>query len=211
MKYRTVIFDLDGTISDPFEGIFKCVSHALTVYDYEPVAPERVRCLIGPPLNEIFETLLGPQTRSRMLELVEAYRDRYARIGFAENVLYEDVATVIRQLAGSGVRMGVCTSKRADYAAKIVARFGLAPFFEFIDGGDIDVHKVTQIRKLVANGIDAGSAVMIGDRAVDILAAAGNGVDAIGVTWGFGSREELDGARPSQVVDSAPELLELLI
>ncbi len=118
---------------------------------------------------------------------------------------------MIRQLAGSGVRMGVCTSKRADYAAKIVARFGLAPFFEFIDGGDIDVHKVTQIRKLVANGIDAGSAVMIGDRAVDILAAAGNGVDAIGVTWGFGSREELDGARPSQVVDSAPELLELLI
>lgn len=211
MKYNTVIFDLDGTISDPFEGIFKCVNHALGVYDYDPVAPERVRDLIGPPLDEIFAALLGPQTHSRMLELVEAYRDRYARAGFAENVLYGDVAAVIRQLAESGVRMGICTSKRADYAAKILEMFGLVEFFEFIDGGDVHLRKVAQIRKLVANGVDAGSAVMIGDRAVDILAAAGNGVDAIGVTWGFGSREELDDARPSHVVDSAPELLELLI
>lgn len=211
MKYSTVIFDLDGTISDPFEGIFKCVNHALGVYDYDPVAPERVRDLIGPPLDEIFAALLGPQTHSRMLELVEAYRDRYARAGFAENVLYGDVAAVIRQLAESGVRMGICTSKRADYAAKILEMFGLVEFFEFIDGGDVHLRKVAQIRKLVANGVDAGSAVMIGDRAVDILAAAGNGVDAIGVTWGFGSREELDDARPSHVVDSAPELLELLI
>jgi phosphoglycolate phosphatase len=146
-----------------------------------------------------------------MLELVDAYRDRYARVGYAENVLYEGVAGTISRLADAGYRLGVCTSKRADYAEKIVQMFGLLDYFEFVDGGDIHVRKVTQIEKLVANGIESGSAVMIGDRAVDILAATENGVAAIGVTWGFGTGSELESARPGYIVNTPIELAELLL
>jgi len=211
MKFGTAIFDLDGTISDPFEGIYKSVNHALSVQNHEPVAPDRVRSLIGPPLIDLFEALLGPQSDSHMLDLVDAYRDRYARVGYAENVLYDDVTELIARLAAAGYRLGVCTSKRADYAEKIVQMFGLLEYFEFVDGGDVHVRKVMQIENLLANGIEAESAVMIGDRAVDILAAKDNGVAAIGVTWGFGSRNELDDADPSYIVNTPGELAELLI
>ena len=115
-----IIFDLDGTISDPSEGIARCVNHALERYGYEPVDPGRVAPLIGPPLTEIFEELLGTVDDDRMLGLVAAYRERYAETGYRENVLYDGIRETVVALAASGYRMGICTSKRADYAAKIV-------------------------------------------------------------------------------------------
>ena len=146
-----------------------------------------------------------------MLELVDAYRDRYSRVGYAENVLYEEMKTVIPDLADSGYRLGVCTSKRADYAEKIVDMFDLLHHFEFVDGGDVNIRKSAQIERLVANGVDAETAVMIGDRGVDIEAAAHSGVASIGVTWGFGDRNELKLARADHIVETPAELLELLI
>ena len=211
MRWQTAIFDLDGTISDPFEGIFKSVNHALGVYGYRPATPDQIRSMIGPPLNDIFEALLGTITETRMLELVDAYRDRYARVGYAENELYDEMKSSISSLSSAGYQLGVCTSKRADYAEKIVDMFELLRHFEFVDGGDINIRKVSQIEKLVANGIDASSAVMIGDRAVDIEAASQNGVASIGVTWGFGDRDELEKARADHIVDTPNELVELLI
>ena len=131
MKWRTALFDLDGTISDPFEGIYKSVNHALEEYGYEPAGTEQVRAMIGPPLNEIFISLLGPVDDRRMMELIDSYRDRYASIGYAENVIYEDVPDIVEALHDAGYRMGVCTSKRADYAAKIIDMFGLGEFFQY--------------------------------------------------------------------------------
>ena len=167
--------------------------------------------MIGPPLSDIFEALLGEVAETRMLELVDAYRDRYARVGYSENVLYDNMQPAISTLTESGYRLGVCTSKRADYAEKIVDMFELLQHFEFVDGGDIHIRKVSQIEGLVANGIDAATAVMIGDRAVDIRAASENGVASIGVTWGFGDRDELKGADANHIVDSPDELVELLL
>ena len=166
--------------------------------------------MIGPPLSDIFEALLGELTETRMLELVDAYRDRYARVGYAENVLYDGIKPAISALTESGYRLGVCTSKRADYAEKIVDMFNLLRHFDFVDGGDIHIRKVTQIGGLVANSIDAATAVMIGDRAVDIRAASDNRVASIGVTWGFGGRDELESAGADHVVETPDELVELL-
>ena len=210
MTWRTALFDLDGTISDPFEGIYKSVNHALVETGYEAARPEQVRTMIGPPLTEIFEALLGPLDERPMLELIDRYRDRYARVGYTENVIYQEMPDIVRALHQNGYRMGVCTSKRADYAAKIVEMFGLGGFFEFIDGGDVHIKKHMQIERLIANGINAAETVMIGDRAVDIEAARKNDVAAIGVVWGFGDRTELESAGPDHIVDSPQELLELL-
>lgn len=209
MRYGTLIFDLDGTISDPSDGIARSINHALEAYGYEPVGPSRVQRMIGPPLTEIFEHFLGPLPEERMLGLVDAYRDRYAEIGFRENTLYDGMAAVISGLAALGFQMGVCTSKRADYATRIVEMFGLLDHFSFVDGGDIHIKKYMQLEKLVNNGVDAATAVMIGDRGVDIEAARRNGIASVGVTWGFADALELAEARPDRLARSPRELLEM--
>ena len=209
VKPRTLIFDLDGTISDPFEGISKSVNYALESIDVEAVDPERIRSMIGPPLTEIFEYFLGDVSEERMHFLVDKYRERYASIGYRENVIYAQIPEVIEALSSSGYELGICTSKRADYASDIVEMFGLAAHFSFIDGGDVGVHKADQLERLVTNGISADTAAMIGDRHFDIGAAKRNGLTSVGVSWGFGNEEELNTAAPDHLLHSPDELLEL--
>jgi len=165
--------------------------------------------MIGPPLTDLFETYVGRVTSERMQALVDKYRERYAKVGYTENVIYERMPDIIATLSDSGYTLGVCTSKRADYATAIVDMFGLAEYFAFIDGGDIDIRKSQQLERLVKNGIDASSAVMIGDRNVDIEAGKSNGLKSVGVTWGFGDVEELELAGPDHLIRSPDELLEL--
>ena len=209
MNPNTLIFDLDGTISDPFEGISKSVNYALEALDFEAVDPERIRPLIGPPLTEIFEFLIGGVSSRRMRTLVDKYRERYSSVGYAENVIYEGIPDIIASLSVSGYTLGVCTSKRADYAGDIVDLFGLTEHFAFISGGDVGIHKSKQLEKLVTNGVNSESAVMIGDRYVDIAAAKSNGIKSVGVSWGFADDNELNKADPDHLVDSPAELLEL--
>lgn len=209
MTFATLIFDLDGTISDPADGIARSLNHALEAFDYEPVEEYRIHRMIGPPLTEIFEHFLGALPLDRMQDLVDAYRDRYASIGYAENLLYPEIPPVIKKLAERGYALGICTSKREDYARRIVEMFALDGYFRFVDGGDVHIKKVMQLERIVANGVDAGTAVMIGDRAVDIEAARTNGLATVGVTWGFGPEEELRNAAPSFLVERPSELLEI--
>ena len=209
MNAETIIFDLDGTISNPFDGITRSVNYALESEGYDTRDPQEIGRLIGPPLKEIFETLLGDLSEVRLQALVAAYRERYAASGYRENQLYEDVPSVIAALHNDGYALGVCTSKRADYAGKIVDMFGLSPYFRFVDGGDVHVAKRQQLERIVQNGVQAESAVMIGDRAVDIEAAKANRISSVGVCWGFGDLPELSGAAPDHIVESPRELLEL--
>jgi len=211
VKLQTLIFDLDGTISDPSEGIFRCVNFALEGHGYKPVTLERVQRMIGPPLTEIFEHFLGPLPDDRMLALVESYRERYAEIGYSENIIYDCVPELIRSLTTNGYTLGICTSKRADYAASIVRMFGLDECFEFIDGGDVHIKKSMQLERLVAAGMDARSAIMIGDRAVDIYAAKANEIRSVGVSWGFAATDELPDASPDHLVHTPLELQELFL
>jgi phosphoglycolate phosphatase len=209
VKFKTIIFDLDGTISDPLVGISTSINYSLDTYDYDVVDMEVVRPLVGPPLTEIFEHLIGKIAETRMHELVDKYRERYAAVGYTENKLYDQIPDTIAALSAGGYELGVCTSKRADYASKIIEMFQLHEHFSFVDGGDFGIHKVDQLRDLVANGLNPDSTIMIGDREVDISAAKDNSIASVGVLWGFGSRSELQKAQPDHLLETPADLLAL--
>ena len=209
MQYQTLVFDLDGTISDPFEGISKSINCALDSLGYDTAPDEMIRSMIGPPLDDSFKLLIGEKNSAIISELVHKYRERYAAVGFSENVIYPEIPATIAALAEKGYRVGVCTSKRADYATAIVEMIELAPHFDFIDGGGDGVNKTQQLERLVSQELDAGSSIMIGDRHFDILAARANGIRSVGVTWGFADENEFSDAAPDYIVDSPAELLRL--
>jgi len=209
MRYATLVFDLDGTISDPFVGISRSINFALESLQFAAIDPERVRPMIGPPLTEIFEHFLGSLPDRLMQKLVDKYRERYASQGYAENAIYPDIPDIIAQLASSGYTLGICTSKRADYATKIVKMFELSQHFSFVDGGGVGIEKRQQIQRLVANGLSASTSIMIGDRAIDVGAGKTNKLSSAGVLWGFGDRDELVGAAPDHLLESPLDLLKL--
>jgi phosphoglycolate phosphatase len=203
------VFDLDGTISDPAEGIRRSLDYALLSFGHAPVRGCDVSRCIGPPLDQTFSTLVADATPDHVAALVAKYRERYADVGFAENVVYPGMPAALRELDAAGVGLGLCTSKRADFADRILRRFGLREHFRFVSGGDIGVDKAAQLGSLIREGrIDACSA-MIGDRALDIIAARAHGLTAVAVLWGHGSCEELQAARPDVMLAQPHELLTL--
>jgi phosphoglycolate phosphatase len=207
----TLVLDLDGTISDPSLGISRCMNHALLSCGLETVAPELVERQIGPPLDDIFRTLAPGITDAQLAALISAYRERYSELGYAENELYPDLVETLVALRERDIRLGVCTSKRKDFAERIIDLFQLSEFFAFVDGGDVGVSKANQLAGLLQSGSIDEQAVMVGDRAVDIVAASSNQLRAIGVLWGFGDREELEGASPHHIVSSPAELRAFII
>lgn len=205
-----LLFDLDGTISDPIVGIVSSVNHALTHFGHAPREAPDLRVHIGPPLDEAFRALLGLSSLADIAPYVAKYRERYASIGYSENVLYPGMRETLFELDSAGVQMGVCTSKRADFAVRILEMFGIREVFQFVDGGEIGIHKWQQIERLKAKGLVDKMAIMIGDRAVDIDAGHRNGIHAAGVLWGYGTHEEIKSAAPEYVVTSPGDLKGLL-
>jgi phosphoglycolate phosphatase len=202
----TLIFDLDGTLSDPLEGIGRSINHALEHHGLASRPLTELARFVGPPLDGTFRELAGVD--APVASLVARYRDRYSVTGYAENRLYDGIAPVLAALAEHRV-LGLCTSKRADFAEKILVLFGLRDHFAFVSGGDIGITKADQLRDLRETGTIDGDAIMIGDRAVDIESAHANGLAGCGVLWGFGSRDELEAARPRWLLASPIELATL--
>lgn len=200
-----LIFDLDGTISDPLPGIAQAINHALSEFGYSTLAEQEVAPFVGPPMEGTFRHLTGAE-RPRVLELIASYRDCY-RDSCTQNTVYEGVPETLESLAATGVRMGICTSKRADFAGRILEHLGLRQHFQFVSGGDIGVEKWQQLEALKAARMLQLHAMMIGDRAVDIEAGRRNGLRTGGVLWGFGSREELQGAGPDVIFQTPGEWL----
>ena len=139
------------------------------------------------------------------------YRERYAVIGYSENVIYPGIPEALTELASRQTSMGVCTSKRADYAAKILELFNIHDHFRFVNGGDIGVKKQQQVASLLSNGIISPHSSLIGDRAVDVHAAKVNGLRSIAVLWGHGSRSELEAAQPDVILESPQQLTQLTL
>ena len=210
VQYETLIFDLDGTISDPFVGLSRSINFALESQGFAAADPQQIRPLIGPPLHEIFPTLAGAMDRDMLQNLIDDYRDHYGSIGYAENTIYDGIPETVTKLAQAGYRLGICTAKRQDYACKIIAMFGLADHFEFVDGG-AGVGKHQQLERIVGSGIKASTAIMIGDRDADLLAANANNIHAAGVLWGFGERAELDSCKPTYLLETPAELRALFL
>jgi len=203
------IFDLDGTISDPAVGIGRSINFALQYYGYPPVQESEVSEFIGPPLDQTFAAIVGSSSPEHIGALVSKYRERYADVGYAENVIYPGIPEALRALDNADVPLGLCTSKRADFADSILRLFGIRQYFRFISGGDIGVRKIDQLAFLLTKGTIAKSSTMIGDRAVDILAAKANELSSVAVLWGHGSFAELQSASPDVFLEFPHELLDL--
>ena len=132
-----LLFDLDGTLSDPLEGIGRSINYALEHFGFAPLTMAELAAYVGPPLDQTFRTLTGASVESDVLALVAKYRERYADVGYSENVLYPGIPEALSQLETAGVSMGICTSKRVDFAEKILRMFGLRAHFRFVNGGEI--------------------------------------------------------------------------
>jgi phosphoglycolate phosphatase len=193
-----LLVDLDGTLTDNFVGIARSIRHALLALGApEPAAAALLPC-IGPPLRVSFARLLASDDPTLIERALAHYRERYAEVGWQENVVYAGVDAAIAGLAARGEAIYLCTSKPAPYAERIVAHFGLRPFLDGVYGADLAGtldDKAVLVAHLVAReGLDPAACTMIGDRVHDVRAAHANGVRAIGVLWGYGSRDELKAA-----------------
>jgi phosphoglycolate phosphatase len=204
-----LIFDLDGTISDPAVGIARSISYALSTFGYATLPEQGISRYIGPPLDEIFAQITASTSPAHVSALVGKYRERYAEVGYSENVIYPGVARALEQLVARRVPLGLCTSKRADLAGQVLALFGIREHFQFVNGGDVGTRKERQLSALLSNGIIGPRSTMIGDRAVDVFAAHANDLRSVAVLWGHGSRAELEAARPGLLLESPEQLVEL--
>ncbi|MGM9488613.1 HAD hydrolase-like protein [Ideonella sp. YS5] len=206
MSHDLILFDLDGTLSDPAVGIGRSINFALERHGFAPLAEGEVSPYIGPPLDEGFRAMTGRDDDATIRSLIAAYRERYGDIGYAENTLYDGIPQALQALCDAGLPLGLCTSKRRDFACKILALFGLDGLFRFVSGGEIGLQKWQQIATLREQGRVGSGAVMVGDRAVDMIAAHRNGLAAAGVLWGHGSLDELRAEAPRYLIDRPAEL-----
>jgi len=207
---RTLVFDLDGTISNPFTGIHNSVNYALDAFGHPRVPAADFHAHIGPPIDATFRYLLADVDTDHVLNLVAKFRERYAATGYAENELYPDMPETLAQLRARGYRLGICTGKRVDFATRILEMFELGALFDFIDGGDIGISKQQQLARLRTSKLVPADALMIGDRDSDIHSARANDLDAIGVLWGFGSPAELAACDTVHIAAAPTDLLEFL-
>ncbi len=204
----SVLFDLDGTLTDPFIGITSSIQHALRQMGQEPPLAEDLRRYIGPPLQANFMEMLGDEVLAA--QAVGFYRARYGETGKFENDLIPGIVEAVQTLSDSGYRLFVATSKLETYSIDIIDHFGLAPFFRRVHGSALDGSRADKgelIRHILqAEGLDPRRTVMIGDRLHDVHGAAQNGVGTIGVLWGFGDRTELEEAGAAWIAASPAEL-----
>ena len=205
------IFDLDGTISDPKVGIARSINFALECHDFESKDEDEIGKLIGLPLDQMYAQLIDATEPSLVTSLVARYRERYTEIGYAENSLYEGMEISLRFLhSQTASHLGICTTKPADTAQKILEMFELDQLFEFVSGGVIGIEKHQQLERLLHDGTISRSSLMIGDRFIDIRAARHNQLRSAAVLWGYGSRAELEREEPSYLLKSPSQIKELV-
>jgi len=214
--YDLCLFDLDGTLSDPKLGITKSFQYALAEFGIlkELVDLER---FIGPPLRESFRDLIG-FSEADTEKAVSLFRMYYAEDGFFENSVYPGIPETLQDLKNGGKTLAVATNKAKYYADKVIEHFGLDRFFSFVSGDEMDGSLTKdgkrEIIRIALDTLDPERnkhAVMIGDRMHDITGAKENGIDTIGVTWGYGSRAELEEAGAQQIIDTTEGLRRFLL
>ena len=205
-----VLFDLDGTLTDPKEGITRCIQFAIDKLGREiPQADDLLWC-IGPPLRDSFARLLG-STDNALLDLaLQHYRKRFTEIGIYENSIYPGIILALQNIRASGYQMFLATSKPKVFATRILDHFSLTPFFHGIFGSEID-GRLSDKGDLVGHilkycALDPRFSLIVGDRSHDVVGGKRNGIKTATVTYGYGTRCEIDAAEPDFVFDSPSEL-----
>lgn len=190
-----VLIDLDGTMVDPQRGIIGSVQFALARLGVVPPPMDQLRWVVGPPLRVSFPKLLGSDDGALVERAVELYRENYRGGAMLEAAVYPGIPDALDRLLEHGYQLVVATSKPHAFARPILEHFGLAKRFSAIHGAELDgrnddkAHLIAHIIR--EEGVNAGRAVMVGDRQFDVTGAKHNGIPCVGVAWGYGSEEEL--------------------
>ncbi len=214
MKYDTILFDLDGTLTDPKEGITRSVQFALERFGIRVKNPDDLIRFIGPPLGQSFRDYYG-FSEGRASEAIEWYREYFRDRGIYENRVYRGIPELLSDLSSAGLTLAVATSKPTVFAEQILRHFGLDSRFALVAGSNLDNSRSDkgEVIAYALSELSCGGdkTVMIGDRKHDIVGAERNGLDAAGVLYGYGGRDELTAAAPRYIVESVEELGALLL
>lgn len=209
-----VLFDLDGTLTDPKPGITRCIQYALSELGYPPPDVEDLCWCIGPPLQQSFAALLQTSDSVMIQRAVSFYRERYSSIGLFENTLYHGIPAILQSIRLIGCQTFVATSKPYVYANRIINHFSLSSLFDRVYGSELDGTRSMKgdlIQYILeTEQITPANTVMIGDRKHDMIGATQNQVCAIGVTYGYGDREELTNHGASAIANTPDEIPMLL-
>lgn len=215
MKYTTVLFDLDGTLVDSGIGVTNSVMYAMEKFGIAPPSREELFKFIGPPLVQSFKEFCGFDEEKTTLA-IKYYREYYSEKGILECTMYEDVLKVLKSLKQKGYKLALATSKPEIYAAQVVKNKGIFPYLDYLGAATTD-EKTRATKEAVIEYVldlceekDNSKILMVGDRHFDINGAKSFGLDSVGVTFGYGSLEELVKAGATYVVSSMEELDNLL-
>ena len=205
-----VYFDLDGTLTDPYEGITKCILYALDELGFPHPDDDYLYGCIGPPLWDTFPEIVGEELTRTAVDL---YRERFVDIGWRENKPYDGVLDMLDAVASAGHTLLVATAKPHMHAARIIEYFGMGEFIHNVYGSELDGTRATKSDLLnFAIGKNPGATrhFMVGDRRHDLVGAVANDMIPIGVAYGYGSVEELENAGAAGIAMSPAELPALL-
>ena len=210
MTSPVLLFDLDGTLTDPRAGIVRCLRYAFGKLGVPCPSDDVLASFIGPPLRPTLAALLGTSDTSLIERTLALYREEYGTIGLFENHVYDGIAPMLDRMRLTASAAFVATAKPKAYADRIVHRLGLAHHFAGVYGPEMGGHlgdKADLLAHLLATEkIPGERAVMIGDRAADVVAARANRLRSIGVLWGYGSKSELVDAGADGICGSPIEL-----
>lgn len=214
-KYQYALFDLDGTLTDPGEGITRSVQCALAKFGINVENRRELFCFIGPPLHESFEVYYG-FSRPDAMKAVDAYREYYAVKGIFENLVYDGIGEMLAELQKNGVKICLATSKPELYAKQILEHFELDSYFTAVAGSEMDGTRtkkaeVVERALMLLGNPSVADCVMIGDREHDVLGGSAHGLDTVGVLFGYGNREELERAGATYIAATPAEIVKILI
>jgi len=201
-----VYFDLDGTLTDPYEGITNCILYALDELGFPRPDDDYLYSCIGPPLWDTFPELVGQDLTRKAVDL---YRERFLDTGWKENKPYDGIVDALKAVASAGHLMFVATAKPHMHAARIVEHFGMGEFFATVYGSELDGTRGTKTELLeFAIGRNPGGTrhIMVGDRKHDLIGAVANKMTPVGVAYGYGSVEELTAAGATAIAVSPADL-----
>ncbi len=212
--YNNVLFDLDGTLTDPGKGITNSVAYALSKYGIEIEDRTKLYKFIGPPLTESFQKFYGFSAEESE-KCVEYYREYFKPKGIFENEIYEGIEEMLIELKSKGKKVYLATSKPEIFAKQILDHFGIAKYFDFVGGATLDgtrSKKADVIKYVLENAeiTDLAHTVMIGDREQDIKGGKAVGIDTIGVLFGYGDRPELDTAGATHIAETVGDIIKYI-
>lgn len=216
MKYTVVLFDLDGTLTDPGEGITNSVMYSLKKYGIEVTDRSTLYRFIGPPLHESFENYFS-FSHEKAMEAVGYYREYYAEKGIFENGVYEGIRPMLDTLKEKGVLCLVATSKPEKYARQILEHYELADYFRYVAGAGMDGSRTDKAEVIayalehMPENTDQYRILMVGDRLHDIVGAQKNRIDSVGVLFGYGSEQELKEAGADYLAKNTEELIGIIL